>query len=155
IGSGGAAPALDKIGGQSFRKRREKVERALFDLAAELLEVHAKRELKQREAWTPDEELVRDMVGSFPYTDTEDQAHADAEIRSDLSSERPMDRLLCGDVGFGKTELAVRAAFRVASAGGQVAVLVPTTVLAHQHLQTFRERLADFPVEVAGLSRTI
>ncbi|MCC7011273.1 MAG: transcription-repair coupling factor [Planctomycetes bacterium] len=155
IGSGGAAPALDKIGGQSFRRRREKVERALFDLAADLLEVQAKRELKKRAAWCPEETLVKDMVGSFPYVDTADQAQADREISEDLSGERPMDRLLCGDVGFGKTEIAMRAAFRVAAAGGQVAVLVPTTVLAHQHYLSFRERLADFPLEIAVLSRTV
>jgi transcription-repair coupling factor (superfamily II helicase) len=148
-------PALDRIGGQTFRKRREKVERALFDLAAELLEVQAKRELNKRRPWVADAELVRDLIGSFPYVDTVDQAQADREITSDLISERPMDRLLCGDVGFGKTEIALRAAFRVAAAGGQVAVLVPTTVLAHQHLDTFRERLADFPVQVASLSRTL
>ena len=155
IGSGGSAPVRDKIGSQSFRKRRERVEKALVDLASELLEVQAKRELRRRPAWTPDSELVRDMIGSFPYVDTPDQATADEEISGDIFGPRPMDRLLCGDVGFGKTELAVRAAFRVAAAGGQVAVLVPTTVLAHQHLATFRERLVDFPVEVAGLSRTI
>jgi transcription-repair coupling factor (superfamily II helicase) len=155
IGSGGAAPALDRIGGATFRRRREKVERALFDLAAELLEVQAQRELKKRGPWLGDEELERDLVGSFPYADTPDQAQVDREIREDLRGARPMDRLLCGDVGFGKTELAVRAAFRVASAGGQVAVLVPTTVLAHQHLATFRERLSDFPVEVEALSRTV
>jgi transcription-repair coupling factor (superfamily II helicase) len=167
IGSGGSAtgsrtaramqarPPLDKIGGQTFRRRRERVERALFDLAAELLEVQAKRELVTRDPWRPDPALVRDLLGSFPYVDTADQAQVDQEIARDLASEHPMDRLLCGDVGFGKTELAVRAAFRVASAGGQVAVLVPTTVLAHQHHATFRERLADFPVEVAAISRTL
>ena len=155
IGSGGAPPSRDKIGGQSFRRRRERVERALFDLAAELLEVQARRELNERPPWAFDAELARDLVDSFPFADTEDQAQADADIVTDLASPHPMDRLLCGDVGFGKTEIAVRAAFRVASAGGQVAVLVPTTVLAHQHLLVFRERLADFPVEVEGLSRTV
>jgi len=155
IGSGGAAPVRDKIGSQAFRRRRERVERALVDLAAELLEVQAKRELRRRPAWQPDAELMGELVGSFPYTDTPDQATAAGEILGDLDGPQPMDRLLCGDVGFGKTELAVRAAFKVAAAGGQVAVLVPTTVLAHQHLATFRERLADFPVTVEGLSRTI
>jgi transcription-repair coupling factor (superfamily II helicase) len=155
IGSGGAAPALDKIGGQSFRKRREKVERALFDLAADLLEVQAQRELKQRPPWRPDESLMKDMIGAFPYVDTVDQAQAGSEIAEDLAGARPMDRLLCGDVGFGKTELAMRAAFRVAAAGGQVAVLVPTTVLAHQHFLSFQARLADFPVEIGVLSRSV
>jgi transcription-repair coupling factor (superfamily II helicase) len=119
------------------------------------LEVQARRSLKLREPWAPDAELVGDMIGSFAYTDTADQVTVDKDIAHDLSSPRPMDRLLCGDVGFGKTELAVRAAFRVISGGGQVAVLVPTTVLAQQHFETFRERLADFPVEVAMLSRYV
>ena len=153
VGTGSAAPALDKIGGGSFRKRKEKVEKALYDLAVELLEVQARRAMKQRVPWSGGEELCRQMVESFPWTDTADQAVVSVEIANDLASERPMDRLLCGDVGFGKTELAIRAAFRVVAGGGQVAVLVPTTVLAQQHYETFRERLADFPVEVAVLSR--
>ncbi len=155
IGSGSAAPDLDKIGGQSFRKRKEKVERALIDLAAELLEVQAKRELRRRKAWPFDPELTREVIASFPYVDTKDQATVDVEIGRDLASGRPMDRLLCGDVGFGKTELAVRAAFRVVSGGGQVAVLVPTTMLAQQHYETFVERLSDFPITVEVLSRYI
>ncbi len=155
IGSGAAAAKLDKIGGQSFRRRKEKVERALRDLAADMLEVQAKRDMATRDPWTGDDALVESMVAEFPYTDTEDQAKADAEIRADLSGPRPLDRLLCGDVGFGKTEVALRAAFRVVNGGGQVAVLVPTTVLAQQHHRTFAARLADFPVEVAGLSRHV
>lgn len=156
VGAGGQAaqsPPLDKIGGSSFRKRKEKVARALQDLAADLLEVQAKRETRRREAWVADDELVGDMLRAFPFPDTADQAIADREIRADLTSKRPMDRLLCGDVGFGKTEIAMRAAFRVVAGGGQVAVLVPTTILAHQHDETFRERLAGFPVEIASLSR--
>src|SRR5262249_22680179 len=155
VGSGAGAPQVDRLGGQSFRRRKEKVERALIDLAAELLEIQARRELKKRPAWKPDPELMRDLVAAFPYTDTKDQAEADREIEKDLGSARPMDRLLCGDVGFGKTEVALRAAFRVVSGGGQVAVLVPTTVLARQHFETFSERLADFPVEVAMISRHV
>jgi transcription-repair coupling factor (superfamily II helicase) len=155
IGSGGGAPARDKIGGQSFRRRRERVERALFDLAAGLIEVQAQRELNDRPAWPRDAELEKALIDGFPYTDTADQVHADEEIQGDLGRGRPMDRLLCGDVGFGKTELAVRAAFRVAQAGGQVAVLVPTTVLALQHFQVFGQRLAGLPVEIALLSRTV
>ena len=165
VGAGGAAggaaskgayrPPLDKIGGQSFRRRREKVERALFDLAGELLEVQAKRELSTRPPWRPDDALVASMKGEFSYEDTADQAVADQEIAANLAGEHPMDRLLCGDVGFGKTEIAIRAAFRVAASGGQVAVLVPTTVLAHQHYLTFKERLADFALELGVLSRTV
>ena len=155
VGSGAAAPAPDRLGGQSFKKRKEKVERALIDLAAELLEIQARRELKKRAPWRHDAELLRDLVAAFPFDDTQDQIEAEREIDRDLGSPRPMDRLLCGDVGFGKTEVALRAAFRVVSGGGQVAVLVPTTVLARQHFDTFRERLADFAVEVAMLSRHV
>ena len=155
VGSGATAPEPDKLGGQSFRRRKEKVERALVDLAAELLEIQARRETRKRAPWRYDAELMRDLVAAFPYADTKDQAEAEREIDKDLGSPRPMDRLLCGDVGFGKTEVALRAAFRVVSGGGQVAILVPTTVLARQHHETFRERLADFPVEVAMLSRNV
>ena len=155
VGSGSASPDLDKVGGTAFRRRKEKVEKALYDLAAELLEVQAKRELKTRDAWSWDSDLTQSMVAAFPYEDTKDQATADGEIAKDLGSGRPMDRLLCGDVGFGKTEVAIRAAFRVVSAGAQVVLLVPTTVLAAQHLETFRARLADFPVTVEALSRYV
>ncbi|MFN0245055.1 MAG: transcription-repair coupling factor [Planctomycetota bacterium] len=155
IGAGSAAPPLDKIGSQSFRKRKDKVERALYDLAAELLDVQARRALKKRTPWTGDPKLLEDMIGAFAYTETSDQVEVDREIAADLASDKPMDRLLCGDVGFGKTELAIRAAFRVVAGGGQVAVLVPTTVLAQQHAETFRERLADFPVEIGMLSRYV
>jgi transcription-repair coupling factor (superfamily II helicase) len=155
IGTGSTAPALDKIGSTAFRKRKEKVERALFDLATELLEVQANRSLKKRPAWASDAALVKDLIDSFPYTETPDQLEVDVEIEKDLASDRPMDRLLCGDVGFGKTELALRAVFRVVSAGAQAAILVPTTVLAQQHFETFSERLSDFPVRVAVLSRYV
>jgi transcription-repair coupling factor (superfamily II helicase) len=153
IGAGGAGLALDKIGGNAFRKRKEKVEQGLFDLASELIDVQAKRQLRKRDAWDGDPELVQQFLDEFPYEDTPDQVEVTIEMARDLASERPMDRLLCGDVGFGKTEMAVRAAFRVVSGGGQVAVLVPTTILAEQHLNTFRTRMADFPMVVRGLSR--
>ncbi|QDU69608.1 transcription-repair coupling factor [Engelhardtia mirabilis] len=153
IGTGGSAPKLDKLGSGAFRKRKDKVEKALQDLAADLLELQAVRETRKREPWDSDDKLVEDMLRAFPYTDTIDQASADKEITADLTGTRPMDRLLCGDVGFGKTEVAVRAAFRVVAAGGQVAVLVPTTVLAGQHERSFRRRLAGFPVRVEALSR--
>jgi len=152
IGSG-AAPTLDRIGSQTFRRRKEKVQRALVDLASELLEVQARRETERRKPWETDPELLADLLGSFPYEDTLDQAKTDVEVSQDLSSDRVMDRLLCGDVGFGKTEIAVRAAFRVVSGGGQVAILVPTTVLAQQHFETFSSRLADFPVTIGVISR--
>jgi len=152
IGSG-SAPTLDRIGGQTFRKRKERVQKALVDLASELLEVQARRETERRKPWETDRELLADLLGSFPYEDTDDQAKTDSELDEDLASNKVMDRLLCGDVGFGKTELAIRAAFRVVSGGGQVAVLVPTTVLAQQHFETFSGRFADFPVTVGVISR--
>ena len=155
VGSGATTLALDKIGSSAFKRRKEKVQRGLFDLAAELIEVQAKRTTRERPAWDGDAELVREMVECFPYEPTEDQAKTDLEIAKDLGSPRPMDRLICGDVGFGKTELAIRAAFRVVAGGGQVAVLVPTTILAQQHHETFSERLADFPVSVEVVSRYV
>jgi transcription-repair coupling factor (superfamily II helicase) len=153
IGTGSATPPLDKLGGMGFRRRKERVGKALIDLAADLLEVQALRAMRRRPAWSKGDELVADMLATFPHEDTPDQATSGAEIEADLVGERPMDRLLCGDVGFGKTELAMRAAFRVVAAGGQVAVLVPTTVLSEQHLETFRERLLGLPVRVEELSR--
>lgn len=155
IGPGASGLPLDRIGAGTFRKRKERVERGLFDMAAELLDIQAQRALKKRPSWEGDSEMVQDLVQSFPYVDTVDQAEVDQRIEEDLYGERPMDRLICGDVGFGKTELAVRAAFRVVNGGGQVAVLVPTTILAEQHFSTFRERMADFPVEVEVLSRYV
>jgi transcription-repair coupling factor (superfamily II helicase) len=153
VGAGSGVIPLDKIGGKTFRRRKERVERGLFDLAADMIEVQAKRQLDKRPPWEADAEIVAAFLAEFPYTPTVDQVTVDEEIAADLVSERPMDRLLCGDVGFGKTEMAVRAAFRVVTAGGQVAVLVPTTVLAEQHFNTFRTRMADFPVQVRVLSR--
>jgi transcription-repair coupling factor (superfamily II helicase) len=129
------------------------VRRALVDLASELLEVQALRQSSPGIAYASDDSLQRDFEASFPYPDTEDQAEACREIKEDMESPRPMDRLLCGDVGYGKTELAVRASFKAACSGKQAAVLVPTTVLAQQHYATFRERLADYPVVVEVVSR--
>ena len=151
VGSGGTA-LLDKLGGRSFQRRKEQVSEALFDLAAELLEVQSRRELVKRESY-PTDQLERDFLDTFPFHDTEDQTRAWAEIRSDLEKPSPMDRLLCGDVGFGKTELALRAAFRVAITGKQVAVLTPTTILAEQHWRTFAARCEPFGLTIEMLSR--
>lgn len=151
VGSGGKAP-LDKLGGKAFQRRKEQVQEALFDLAADLLEVQSQRELVKRAPY-PTDQLERDFLDTFPFQDTEDQVRAWSEICSDLEKESPMDRLLCGDVGFGKTELALRAAFRVAITGRQVAVLTPTTILAEQHAVTFRERCEPFGLCVEMLSR--
>ncbi|MEZ6003629.1 MAG: transcription-repair coupling factor [Planctomycetota bacterium] len=145
----------DKIGGSAFRKRKEKVERGLFDMASDLIEVQAQRAMRTRDAWSGDPDLVASFENTFPYEPTPDQAKATADMAEDLTSPKPMDRMLCGDVGFGKTEMAVRAAFRVVAGGGQVAVLVPTTVLADQHYRTFAERMADFPVRVEVASRYV
>jgi transcription-repair coupling factor (superfamily II helicase) len=152
IGGGGGKVALDKLGGKGFQRRKEQVQEALFDLAAELLEVQAARAKVQRPPHSPDA-TERDFLDGFPFRDTPDQSTAWAEIRSDLEKPSPMDRLLCGDVGFGKTEMALRTAFRVALHGRQVAVLVPTTVLAEQHWRTFRARCEPFGLTVELLSR--
>jgi len=151
VGSGGKAP-LDKLGGKGFQRRKEQVEEALFDLAAELLDVQSKRALVKREPY-PQDQLERDFLDTFPFRDTADQARAWSEIQQDLEKQVPMDRLLCGDVGFGKTEIALRAAFRVAITGRQVAVLAPTTILAEQHARTFKARCEPFGLTVELLSR--
>lgn len=151
VGSGGKAP-LDKLGGKGFQKRKEQISESLFDLAAELLEVQSKRQLIKRPPY-PHDQLERDFLDSFPFRDTEDQARAWSEVQSDLEKESPMERLLCGDVGFGKTEIALRTAFRVAITGRQVAVLAPTTVLAEQHARTFTQRCEPFGLSVELLSR--
>ncbi len=151
VGSGGKAP-LDKLGGKGFQKRKEQVQEALFDLAAELLDVQSRRALVQRPPY-PQEAMERDFLDAFPFRDTADQARAWTEIQGDLQKATPMDRLLCGDVGFGKTEIALRACFRVAATGRQVAVLAPTTILAEQHARTFRARCEPFGLRVELLSR--
>ncbi|MBI3818819.1 MAG: transcription-repair coupling factor [Planctomycetes bacterium] len=153
IGAGKANPPLDRIGGVSFARRKAQVKKAVADLAAELLETQAMREARVGFACPPDEEMQREFEAAFPFIDTEDQSKCTIELKNDLESTRPMDRLLCGDVGYGKTELAMRAAFKTVRSGRQVAVLVPTTVLAEQHLRTFRERFADLPVTVETISR--
>jgi transcription-repair coupling factor (superfamily II helicase) len=153
VGAGGASrPKLDKLGGKGFQRRKEEVQRSLFDLAADLLEVQAQRERLTRPPF-PRDPLEAEFLDGFPFEDTEDQRTCWDEIRADLEAERPMDRLLCGDVGFGKTELAMRAAFKVAITGRQVAVLVPTTVLAEQHQRTFAQRFEPHGLRVEVLSR--
>jgi transcription-repair coupling factor (superfamily II helicase) len=154
VGSGGGrgGAALDKLGGKGFQRRKEQVEDALFDLAAGLLEVQSKRALVQRPPY-PQEPAERDFLDAFPFHDTPDQTRAWAEICRDLEKPSPMDRLLCGDVGFGKTEIALRTAFRVAMQGRQVAVLAPTTILAEQHARTFGGRCSPFGLRVELMSR--
>ncbi|HEX7050507.1 MAG TPA: transcription-repair coupling factor [Longimicrobiales bacterium] len=146
-------PRVHKIGGKSWRTLRTKTEKAIQAMATELLEIYAARQLAQGHAFRPDTRWQKEMESSFLYEDTPDQRQAIADIKADMESPRPMDRLLCGDVGYGKTEVAIRAAFKAVQDGKQVAVLAPTTILVEQHLHTFRQRLADYPVRVEALSR--
>ena len=155
IGAGGANHQLDRLGSGSFAKRRLRVESAVEDLAAEMLEIQAEREAVPGFAFPDGGEEQREFEASFPWEDTPDQAQGMVEIHADLSLPRAMDRLLCGDVGYGKTELAARAAFRAVLGGKQVAMLVPTTVLAEQHVRSFRQRFADWPVVIEVLSRLV
>jgi len=154
IGAGGGAPALDRLGSGAFARRRGRVEHAVEDLAAEMLEIQAQRMSRPGTAFPPIPEQA-EFDASFPWEDTPDQAQGAREILDDLAQPVPMDRLLCGDVGYGKTELAARAAFRVIFHGYQAAFLVPTTVLAEQHLRTLRQRFAGWPVRVEQLSRIV
>ena len=149
----GAAPALDRMGGAAWAQRKSRVKKAMRDMADELLKLYAARQAVRIPACPPDGNFQFEFADAFPYAETEDQAKAITDVRQDLESSRPMDRLLIGDVGYGKTEVAMRAAFKVVSEGRQVAVLAPTTVLAFQHEQTFRQRFRAFPVGIDLLSR--
>lgn len=151
--SGEAKPVLDRLGGATWAKTKTRVKRSLRDMAEELLRLYAERKMRGGVAYSPDSAWQREFEDAFEFEETPDQLTALAEIKKDLESPQPMDRLLCGDVGYGKTELAMRAAFKVAHDGKQVAVLAPTTVLAFQHYTTFRQRMASFPVRVEMLSR--
>jgi transcription-repair coupling factor (superfamily II helicase) len=153
VGLSKAKPQLGRIGSGRWEKARQAAERSTIDLAAELLRIHAEREAQPGFACPPDTEWQREFEGSFAYTETRDQLKAIADTKADMERTRPMDRLICGDVGFGKTEVAIRAAFKSVQSGRQVALLVPTTVLAQQHLNTFRERMAGYPIAVEMVSR--
>ena len=153
IGGTKRQPVLAKIGNKSWAKQKNAVQDAITDLAAEMIDLQAKRELQPGMACGPDPAWQHAFEQSFPYHETPDQLTAIEAIKEDMERERPMDRLLCGDVGFGKTEVAMRAAFKAVENGFQVGVLVPTTVLAEQHYKSFRQRMAEFPVEIAKLSR--
>jgi transcription-repair coupling factor (superfamily II helicase) len=153
VGSREFRPRLSKVGGVTWSRQKDRVREAVKDMAAELLELQAVRAAKPGIAYPTDDRMQREFEGSFLYEDTPDQIEAMSSIKEDMQVPRPMDRLLCGDVGYGKTELAVRAAFKTVAAEKQVAVLVPTTVLAQQHYQTFSERLVDYPVLLEVLSR--
>ena len=146
-------PRLDSLGSQRWQTAKKKVTDAVWKIAQELLDIYAQRALRQGHRFSPAGDLYRELEESFPYDETSGQAKAIDEVLDDLTREQPMDRLVCGDVGYGKTEVAARGAFKVIEDGWQVAVLVPTTVLAEQHAATFRERFAGFPVEIACLNR--
>ena len=153
VASDGKIPKINKLGGNEWTKTKCRVQEKIEDIADELLAIYAHRATEKGFAFLPDDELQRDFEAAFPYLETPDQIKAIKEIKLDMQKEKPMDRLLVGDVGFGKTEVALRAAFKAIDSGKQVAFLVPTTILAEQHYATMLERFKDFPVNVAMLCR--
>ncbi len=153
VGGRKAKPSLARIGGKSWLRQKKSAEQAVTDLAVEMLELQAARSARPGIAFPADSHWQQEFDAAFPYPETPDQLTALESIKDDMQQAKPMDRLLCGDVGFGKTEVAIRAAFKAIDAGYQVAVLVPTTVLAEQHQRTFAARMAEFPFEIASLSR--
>ncbi len=153
IGAGDGSPTLTRLGTQEWERAKRKARAAVEDLAEDLLKLYAQRQMKQGHAFGPDNEWQHELEGAFPYIETDDQLRAISDVKADMEQAVPMDRLICGDVGFGKTEVALRAAFKALQDGKQVAVLVPTTVLAQQHFDTFTRRMAAFPVSVEMLSR--
>jgi transcription-repair coupling factor (superfamily II helicase) len=155
IGREGVEPRLDKLSGSRWQASKERARKAIEDIARDLLQVYAQREVAKAHAFGPDSQWQRELEASFPYEETPDQIRVTREIKDDLETDRPAERLVCGDVGFGKTEVAIRAAFKAVTEGKQVAVLVPTTLLAFQHQRTFAERMQAFPVRIATLSRFV
>lgn len=153
IGARGHNPTVSKLGGVEWRATKARVKHAVQQVAEDLLELYAKRQIAKGHAFEGDTQWQNELEASFPYVETVDQLRVLSEVKLDMESDRPMDRLICGDVGFGKTEVALRAAFKAVMGGKQVAILVPTTVLAQQHYYTFLQRLAAFPVKVEMLSR--
>ncbi|MEO9325619.1 transcription-repair coupling factor [Nocardioides sp. C4-1] len=150
---GGEQPSLDRLGGADWTKRKARARKAVKEIAAELIKLYAARQATKGYAFGPDTPWQRELEDAFPFTETPDQLSTVEEVKSDMRQVVPMDRLICGDVGYGKTEIAVRAAFKAVQDGKQVAVLVPTTLLVTQHLSTFAERMSGFPVVIKGLSR--
>ena len=153
-GREGSEPTISRLGSGAWERMKERTKDKVKDIARDLIQLYAKRKQQQGFAYTPDGYMQHELEASFLYEDTPDQAKATLDIKHDMESPMPMDRLVCGDVGFGKTEVAMRAAFKAATDGKQVAVLVPTTVLALQHYNTFKERFRDFPVRVEYVSRS-
>ncbi|MEO7966956.1 MAG: DEAD/DEAH box helicase, partial [Gemmatimonadaceae bacterium] len=153
VGDDAPPPKLHRLGGRRWAQQREKTRAAIEEMTQELLELYARRQLASRPPHLPDTAWQRQVESSFLFEDTPDQRKATVDVKGDMEKPRPMDRLLVGDVGYGKTEIAIRAAFKAIQSGRQVAVLVPTTILADQHFRTFSDRLADFPIQIAVLSR--
>ena len=154
-GSGNGAPALDKLGGVTWERTKKRVKARMVDMAEELLKLYAERKLAEGFSFSHDSNWQREFDEAFDFTETPDQLTAIRDVKRDMESQQPMDRLLCGDVGFGKTEVAMRSAFKALGDGRQVAVLAPTTVLCFQHYETFKRRFAPFPVRVEMLSRFV
>jgi transcription-repair coupling factor (superfamily II helicase) len=152
-GAEGGEPSLDRLGGTEWQEKKSRVKEAVLEVAQDMLDLYARRHVVAGHGFKADTVWQKELEDSFPYVETEDQKRALSEIKRDMESQRPMDRLLCGDVGYGKTEVALRAAFKAVMDDKQVAILVPTTVLAQQHYETFMQRLAAFPVKVEMLSR--
>ncbi|WP_242158185.1 transcription-repair coupling factor [Aestuariivivens sediminis] len=152
-GKDGKAPKIYKLGSNAWKTLKQKTKARVKDIAFNLIKLYAKRKTENGYKYHPDSYMQHELEASFIYEDTPDQSTATADIKADMESDRPMDRLVCGDVGFGKTEVAIRAAFKAVDNGKQVAVLVPTTILAYQHFRTFTQRLEDFPVRVDYLNR--
>ena len=155
IGHGGESPRLDRLGGKSWEKRKSRVKQSVEDLAERLVKLYSKRQKARGFAFTEDTEWQMDFEASFPYEETEDQLRCIEEVKQDMERPVPMDRMICGDVGYGKTEVAMRAAFKAVTAGKQVAFLAPTTILVEQHYDTISERTEKFPVQTAMLSRFV
>jgi transcription-repair coupling factor (superfamily II helicase) len=153
VGADGAHPPLSKLGGSRWEQVKARARRAAQELAGELLALFAERKRREGFAFSPDSEWQREFEQAFPYTETPDQREAIEAVKADMEAPRPMDRLICGDVGYGKTEVALRAAFKAVQDGKQVLMLVPTTILAQQHYGTFSERLKDYPVSIEHVSR--
>ncbi len=152
-GKDGKPPKIYKLGSNAWKTLKQKTKARVKHVAFNLIKLYAKRKTEKGYQYNPDSYMQHELEASFIYEDTPDQSNATADIKADMESERPMDRLICGDVGFGKTEVAIRAAFKAVDNGKQVAVLVPTTILAYQHSRTFKERLKDFPITVDYLNR--
>jgi transcription-repair coupling factor (superfamily II helicase) len=153
VGVDDTPPNLNRLGSADWNTVKRRAKKSVEDIAKELLEIYARREISPGRAFSPDTEWQAEVEDSFPYVETDDQLRAIAEVKHDMEKPRPMDRLICGDVGYGKTEVALRAAFKAVMDGAQVAILAPTTVLVQQHYQTFKERLQPYPVQIETLSR--